>query len=323
MAVVLSIVVPVYNVRDYLNRCIDSLLNQDISKNDYEIILIDDGSTDTSGSICDEYASRVDIIKVIHQPNQGLSAARNKGVSLAKGDFIQFVDSDDFIEGNVLAGMLSRIQNDKLDIMRFNYENVDEADRIIHPNKNPKLFADYSSTITDGNDFILSRLGFACYACQFIVRRELMIRYPFTVGIHFEDTEWVTRILPAANRVSSTNQVVYFYRIREGSITKATQIDRIRKNVEDQIGLIKLFKARGSGMVHPSWYDSMISITVLSIVGIVAKELYSEKQQILSTLKRQSVFPLTTYKQTKQASRKIRLINVSPSLYCFLIQHLR
>lgn len=323
MAIELSIIVPVYNVRNYLARCIDSLLSQDLGKEEYEIILIDDGSTDGSGSICDEYAAREECIRVIHQANQGLSAARNTGVSTAGGEYVQFVDSDDYIETNVLKGLLSQIHRDNLDILRFNYENVNDSGAVVHPNKNPKLYSDYSSTITDGKRFLLNRLGFACYACQFIVRRELMVQCPFTMGIHFEDTEWVTRVLPSASRVSSTSLVVYLYRIREGSITKATQIGRIRKNIEDQIRLIEVFKTEGKGIPSPSWYDSMTSITVLSVLNLTARELYSERKQVISAFLKLNVFPLTTHHQTRQASRKIRLINLSPGLYCSFVHYFK
>ena len=316
---VLSIVVPVYNVEQYLKRCLDSLLSQNLSVSDYEIILIDDGSTDGSGSICDTYAGCNSNVRVIHQANRGLSAARNSGVASANGDYIQFVDSDDYIQTDVLAGLIERIHHDSLDILRFNYENVDESDLIVHPNRNPKLYSDYSGSITDGKDFLLNRLGFACYACQFIVRRDLALRFPFTEGIHFEDTEWVTRMFPAADRVSSTDLVVYFYRIRKGSITKATRIEGVRKNVQDQVGLIKLFKTEGKSIPHPSWYDSMISITVLSVLNLVSRELYPERKQVLSALDDLDVFPLTAYRQTRQAARKIRLMNISPRLYCFLV----
>ena len=321
MAIALSIIVPVYNVRDYLAACIDSLLDQDLGNEEYEIILVDDGSTDDSGSICDEYAAREGRIRVIHQANQGLSAARNTGVSTASGEYIQFVDSDDYLEANVLKGLLSQIHRDNLDILRFNYENVNDSGGVVHPNKNPKLYSDYSSTVTDGKNFLLNRLGFACYACQFIVRRDLMIQFPFTMGIHFEDTEWLTRILPSACRVSSINLVVYFYRIRVGSITKATQIGRIRKNIEDQIRLVGVFKTEGKGVPSPSWYDSMTSITVLSVLNLTARELYSDRKRIISAFQKLNIFPLTTHHQTRQAARKIRLINLSPCLYCSLVHY--
>ena len=99
----ISIIVPVYNVEPYLNKCLDSIVNQTYKK--LEIILIDDGSTDNSGLICDEYASKDNRIIVVHQKNKGLSAARNVGLNIAKGDYIAFVDSDDFIEKDMYFTM--------------------------------------------------------------------------------------------------------------------------------------------------------------------------------------------------------------------------
>ena len=98
MKTLLSIIVPVYNAEKWLRRCVDSLLNQDLPREDYEIILVDDGSTDGSLKICDEYlAAHPGLVRVIHQPNSGVSMARNTGIELAKGEYLSFVDSDDYI----------------------------------------------------------------------------------------------------------------------------------------------------------------------------------------------------------------------------------
>ena len=97
----LSIIMPVYNVEDYLCKCIDSVLNQDYE--DYEVILVDDGSPDECPKICDSYAKKHDNIRVVHRENGGLSAARNSGIEVAIGEYILFVDSDDYIEPNVLG----------------------------------------------------------------------------------------------------------------------------------------------------------------------------------------------------------------------------
>ena len=133
----LSFIVPVYNVALYLRKCVDSLLAQDYD--DYEIILVDDGSTDESGVICDEYAASslsaagtspfseadhsIIPIRVIHQVNAGLSAARNTGIKAAKGEYICFVDSDDYWEPNVLGGLMAQVERDNLDVLRFDYQN--------------------------------------------------------------------------------------------------------------------------------------------------------------------------------------------------------
>ena len=121
---ILSVIVPVYNTEAYLEKCVSSLLDQDLPKEDYEIILIDDGSTDSSGSLCDVFVSAHDNIRVIHQSNRGLSAARNEGIALARGKYIQFVDSDDYLNPNVLQGIVLALESKNLDILRINYQNV-------------------------------------------------------------------------------------------------------------------------------------------------------------------------------------------------------
>ena len=166
----LSIIVPVYNVEQYLRKCVDSLLAQDLSSEEYEIILVDDGSTDQSGTICDEYATSHTNVKVVHQQNGGLSTARNRGIDVSQGEFVQFVDSDDYLEPNVLKTLVEKMETDQLDVLRFNYRNVNERYEEIEPNKDPKRFVSYSDEVCDGLTFLNERLGPACYACQFMVR---------------------------------------------------------------------------------------------------------------------------------------------------------
>ena len=93
----LAVVVPCYNVEDYLCRCLDSLVHQDIPESDYEVIAVDDGSTDSTGEICDRYAKEYSQVKVMHQTNAGVSVARNNGMSMAQGQYLYFVDGDDFV----------------------------------------------------------------------------------------------------------------------------------------------------------------------------------------------------------------------------------
>ena len=198
-----SIIVPVYKVEKYLPKCIDSLLNQDLAESDYEIILVDDGSPDRCGQICDEYADKYANIRVIHQHNGGLSAARNAGIKIARGKYIQFVDSDDYLEPNVLGMLLKRMETDQLDILRFNYQNVDEAGNVFNPDKYSRQFVNYSDEITDGVTFLRERLGTACYACQFILKLELIKQSAlFTDGLNYEDVEWTPRTVLKAQSES-------------------------------------------------------------------------------------------------------------------------
>ena len=213
MGLKLSIVVPIYKVEQYLHKCIDSLLDQDLPPDEYEIVLVDDGSPDKCAEICEEYAARFAHVKVIHRENGGLSAARNSGMAIAQGRYIQFVDSDDYLEPNVLKTLVDNMIADRLDVLRFNYQNVNENYEIFEPNKTNKPFVDYLDKPCDGLDFLSERLGFGCYVWQFMIRRELLEGCMFQEGIYFEDTEWTPRLLLKAKKVNSTDMMTYNYLI--------------------------------------------------------------------------------------------------------------
>ena len=335
----LSIIVPIYNVEQYLRKCVDSLLAQDLASSKYEIILVDDGSTDNSGAICDEYTSpsfvnsltRSVVIKVIHQPNAGLSAARNSGVKIANGDYLMFVDSDDFIEPNVLGGLMAQVERDDLDVLRFDYQNVritseglTKRYEVFQPYKrDQRLDNDYSEEVTDGITFLNTRMSTACYAVMFILRRDLIYTVhhtPYTVnsgvlftpGIYFEDTDWTPRMLVRAQRVASTNMVVYNYLQREGSITKAVNRSKQQKVLDDKMRLIGEMQRQAKELHEKgfcnTWFSRMIADTVISVIGILSVDFYAERKEYLKQLKQMNVYPLTS------KSTKAKLINLSPRL---------
>ena len=135
--ILVSIIVPVYNVEKYLERCLDSLINQTLK--DIEIILVDDGSTDDSGNICDKYAKKDKRIKVIHKENGGLSDARNIGLSIANGRYLQFVDSDDFIHKQMIEILYNTIINNNADISICDFDKVYENTKIKYNTKEISL----------------------------------------------------------------------------------------------------------------------------------------------------------------------------------------
>ena len=320
MGLTLSIIVPVYNVEKYLHKCVDSLLDQDLSCEEYEIILIDDGSPDRCGEICDNYAAAYHNIRVIHRNNGGLSAARNSGIDMAQGKYIQFVDSDDFLEPNVLKSLVQKMEDEQLDILRFNYQNVNEKYEVFEPNKVSKPFVDYRDEVCDGLTFLTERLGYACYACQFIIRRELLVNCHFKEGIYFEDTEWTPRILPKAHKVTSTDYMAYNYLVRQGSITKSLDEKKKRKVLDDKLCLIDALKEQMCAVEDKRWFEGMIAQTVVSIIGYVCENYYCERKTILKKLKTKRVFPLSTYQSSSTALRKIRIMNISPELLCLFLK---
>ena len=309
----LSIIVPIYYVEQYLRKCVDSLLAQDISSSEYEIILVDDGSPDACPQICDEYAEKHENVRVVHRVNGGFSAARNSGIVVAKGEYICFVDSDDYIEPKVLKGLIAQVERDNLDVLRFRLQYVNPQYEVYNPYKcDPFKGNNYSEDPTDGVSFLNTRMNTQCYAWTFVLKRELLDGCMFTPGIYFEDTDWAPRMLCRANRVASTDTIVYNYLVREGSITNAVSRSKQKKVLDDKIHLIATLQKqavtlRKSGRYN-RWYSAMIADTVVSIIGMLSTNFYNEKELYLEQLKSMDIFPILN------KSVKTRLINLSPRL---------
>ena len=322
MAIRLSIVVPVYNVERFLDKCVESLLDQDIDHSEYEIILVDDGSSDNSSRICDDYANHGNI-HVIHQPNGGLSVARNTGILAAKGHYIQFVDSDDCLQCQILGPLLERAEGEDLDVLRFGYQYINEDGSIVHPYKEEKVDVDMREDIVDGSMFLGKRLGTACYACQFMVKTAFLRRNElrFTPGILFEDVVWTPAVLLAAEKVSSSVTVVYNYLIRDNSITKNKGKDHLGRVLDSYSFVIKQL-AESKRRTGHEWFDRMIAFTCVSYMNTVALDMYDERRDRIRKLMSLHVLPIKNRMASESGRRKLRLINISPTLYCFLL-HLK
>lgn len=338
----LSSIVPVYQVEKYLRKCVDSLLNQDLSSSEYEIILVDDGGTDACPQICEEYAATYPNIRVVHRENGGLSAARNSGIAVARGEYICFVDSDDYWQPNVLGGLMAQIERDNLDVLRFRLQYVrltnervselvnEGVYEVYDPYKaDPFAGNDYSAEPTDGITFLNRRMNTQCYAWTFIVKRSLFYKdlkfkiadCRFTEGIYFEDTDWTPRMLAKAQRVASTPTVVYNYLLkRQGSITNAPNREKLRKELDDKMRLVGEMQ-RQVGLVRAAghddaWFGRMTAALVVSIFGLLSTDFYAERKQYLAQLKQQKIYPL------QSQSLKAKLINFSPRLAVELL-HLK
>ena len=214
----LSVIIPVYKVENYLRECVDSVLSQTYST--LEVILVDDGSPDNCPAICDDYARRDARVRVIHQSNQGLSAARNAGIEVATGDFIAFVDSDDYISPTYFEAAMQAFEQDKeLDIVqlpmlaRFNTKNATRiapaTTAVVHGHENviPEWFA---------------RQGYLyAYSQLKVVRRQLFDSVRFPVGKTFEDMHIMPQILKQGHAIAFVAHPTanYFYRWRKESIT--------------------------------------------------------------------------------------------------------
>lgn len=226
----ISIIVPVYNVENYIARCVESLIHQTLK--DIEIILVDDGSTDNSGRICDGFARKHENIDVIHQRNMGLSAARNTGILHALAPYILFVDSDDYIDLESCEKMYYVALRTKADIVRAN--SVKVFDKKYIPEKKKVVL---EKEIYLGKDFLVQNVKkhampmcapYALYKRDLLKKQELY----FKEGILHEDELWTPQVYLKAERVVWIDYNFYYHCIREGSITKSKNQ---KKNANDLI----------------------------------------------------------------------------------------
>lgn len=209
----ISVVVPVYNVEKYIKRCVDSILNQ--SFKDFELILVDDGSKDSSGDICDEYAKQHENIHVIHQQNQGLSITRNRGTESAAGDFVTYIDSDDLVSDDYLETLYNLIQKYNAEVSCcgfkfFTYQKELEKDH-----------ASYSDYCLTGNQAMADMLYGKFHgssACAILIKASIAKSIQYSPGKFHEDDLISFRYYGAAKNVAITNKPMYFYFQREGSI---------------------------------------------------------------------------------------------------------
>ena len=197
----LSIIIPVYRVESTLDRCLNSVVSQDFA--DFEVILVDDGSPDRCPQLCDEWAAKDPRIRVIHQANGGLSAARNSGIEAAEGEFITFVDSDDYVSANAYTELMPIA--DGCDLLEY------PVWQHFHSKRQKRLdFLD--RTYADSNDYWISTQAYLhTYAWNKIYRRRLFDKVRFPVGKVFEDVYTLPLILIQQPRIMTTSRGTYFY----------------------------------------------------------------------------------------------------------------
>ncbi|MCI7555741.1 MAG: glycosyltransferase [Bacteroidales bacterium] len=222
MPIRLSYILPIYNVEQYLAQCLDSIFSQDLPEDEYEVICVNDGSTDGSRKILEQYQSmHINMQILTFEQNRGLSAARNEGIRIARGKYIWLVDSDDFIGTNVTSQLLQRAEADELDVLLFNYCDFTDEQGIVNE---PHTFADLSTQT--GIDFVNEVFGDAFvyhlgYVWRFLIRKEYLIRIglSFPEGQYWEDTVYFPKAILGAKRVASADILGYYYRKNPTSIS--------------------------------------------------------------------------------------------------------
>lgn len=221
----ISIIIPVYKVEKYLEKCIQSVINQ--TYENLQIILVDDGSPDNCGKICDEYAKKDHRIEVIHKSNGGLSDARNKGLEIAKGEYIGFVDSDDYIEADMYEVLYNLLKQYNADVSICNFYTVSQGKISI---KNADNGINEYNRIEILKEILLDK-NIQSYAWNKLYKKELFDEIKYPIGKKYEDIGTTFYLLEKCNKVVVTGKSEYYYINRQDSIvnnvTESTIIDYI------------------------------------------------------------------------------------------------
>lgn len=277
----LSIVVPVYNVEDYLVECIESIIGAYVDG--VEVILIDDGSTDRSSIICDSYEEKYNYIRVNHKKNGGLSSARNTGINIAKGKYIWFIDSDDYINSNSIELVIKAIEEDK-DMIFINYQRV-------YPDKRVYFYQGFkeSDNLNIEPYKYLRNLGNISYAAQkFIVKRSLILENEifFTEGLYHEDEDWTPRIVCSAESFTRIMPAIYNYRVgNPNSITGMLNPKKVHDKIIVSENIYNRIKNNEYTSTMKEYLKERIAHNYIAALNETAMYSDKEKKELVKELK--------------------------------------
>ena len=248
---VFSIVIPVYKTKEYLDHCVESVLAQDYT--DFEIILVDDGSPDCCGAMCDAWALRDTRVRVVHQENGGLSAARNTGIRCAVGAYLMFLDSDDWwADGSVLGRIAECLERTGADVLSFNYRKV------FNGKPEPTYFPESLPTSDRAVDLggIMDAGCWITGACNKAIRRTLLTDNAlyFRTGITSEDIDWTMRLALCGERFAFANVCVFHYRQIASSISHSMSPEKVQclcGNVQECVRLLEQTSAEKAELMKP------------------------------------------------------------------------
>ena len=308
-----SIIVPIYKVEKYLPQCIESLLAQNFD--DFEIILVDDGSPDNCPKICDDYASKSSKIKVVHKPNGGLSDARNAGVAVSSGRYITFSDSDDFWRGdNVLSGVRRVIeQNNFPDIIVSDFiKYYEKTDKYLEPSVHCKEELNGKTKQEILENLYFCQADMKMSACQKFAFRELLTDVPFEKGLLSEDIDWSLEIYPRAKSIAVYPEPYYCYRQqREGSITNTAS----KRSFDSLMYIIDKWEKKIPLLPIPteekSIYHGYLAYQLAITMNIYCNLERSEKPKALETIKHHlNLFSYPCNHKTQKVRRLLSLIGL-------------
>ncbi|MCC4122244.1 glycosyltransferase [Enterococcus faecalis] len=296
----ISIIVPVYNVEKYLEKCVRSILAQTFT--DFELILVDDGSPDSSGAMCDQFAEKDQRVKVIHKENGGLSDARNAGIELATGEYLGFVDSDDYIADDMYELLYTNIVKEDADLSICGIYDVYEG-------KEPIVKSLIQGTFSREEALLLILQGniISVHAVNKLYKRKLFADLRYPKGKYHEDSFIIVDLLSECQKVSIDSTQKYYYYHRMGSINTETFSDKQFEFIEAwEKNELKL-KGKGA-VIEEAAHQRVCFANFLVLDKILISNASKEKEtkQIVRYLRKNFIFIMKNKVFTK--SRKLSMI---------------
>ena len=239
----ISVIVPVYNVEKYIRKCIDSILSN--TYKNLEIIIVDDGSVDSSSIICDEYKKKDERIVVIHKENGGLSDARNKGIEISNGKYLMFIDSDDYISIDMIETLYKRLISDNTDMSICDYVTIDEKGEMYNSSDIKEDMPDIWDEEYFWESYYRKPSIFHMVAWNKLYKREIFNDIRFDVGKIHEDEFICHKIISKCKSISIINKALYFYLQRSDSIMGKEYSERNFDIVEAIINRARYFHSAG------------------------------------------------------------------------------
>lgn len=313
----ISVIVPVYKVEPYLRRCVDSILSQTYTN--LEIILVDDGSPDKCPAICDEYAKTDKRVKVIHKENGGLSDARNVGMAAASGEYLIFVDSDDWLENNAVETLSGLSRKYDAQIVIGGMQRVEDGtDRIIKSDADGSSKEIVMSNIQAMEDFFEN----GCAAWARLYRKEIHDKILFPAGEINEDEAIVLKLLERCKSIVRTNQVIYNYRCRPESITTSEFSEKKLawyRHCKDNLEWVNEHHPELEPYAAKRLCNSVMwSLTEIALLDNYQKEWLNELQ---SCLNQYTKLFLDLYRSCRKEKVRLFFLRYMPfNLYRFLIK---
>lgn len=299
-----SVIVPVYNVEEYLEKCVNSIINQQF--NDYELILVDDGSTDKSGAICDKLVSenkdKVNI-KTIHQENKGLGGARNTGIEAASGEYMFFIDSDDTIVEEALQELAEYVNENDVDIVTFDIAKVDEKGNDLYTISGSSL-GNIIATTEENKALILTDHS----ACNKIIKRDLFLKNDirFPERLWFEDLATIFKLFPYA-KMGYINKAYYVYLERTGSIMNSAKCDKNIDMVTAMNSTLSYYKDNGLFEKYSEELEFVAAYHLYYLSSIRVMRIDS-KHKLLKTFKEYMDTEFPNFRQNKYLGKKEKII---------------